>query len=160
MRNSKFFSEETIRKILNKLNILDNNLGGFTPVIDQDTGKITGYKTTIGGKDMVYPLSSFEHLTYEFASGGFTNNQSQITKEFNVEGYSKLIAFGYNHLNYSSNNYCEVLTLDDEQLLKIGYPCGMKIIDIPPNTSKLKAHIHCHGAYSDTGGIMHIVVVK
>lgn len=33
------------------------SLGGFTPVID-DTGKITGYKTKIGGADTVFPFSS------------------------------------------------------------------------------------------------------
>lgn len=32
-------------------------LGGFKPVIDESTGKITGYKTTIGGADTVFPFS-------------------------------------------------------------------------------------------------------
>lgn len=34
-----------------------SNLGGFTPVIDE-TGKITGYKTSVGGADTVFPFSS------------------------------------------------------------------------------------------------------
>lgn len=34
------------------------NLGGFTPVIDETTGEITGYKTAIGGADTVFPFSS------------------------------------------------------------------------------------------------------
>lgn len=33
------------------------NLGGFTPIIDE-TGKITGYKTSVGGADTVFPFSS------------------------------------------------------------------------------------------------------
>ena len=34
-----------------------NTLGGFTPVIDETTGKITGYTTEIGGADTVFPFS-------------------------------------------------------------------------------------------------------
>lgn len=34
-----------------------SKLGGFTPVID-DTGKITGYKTSVGGADTVFPFNS------------------------------------------------------------------------------------------------------
>lgn len=33
----------------------NSNLGGFTPIIDE-TGKITGYKTTVGGADTVFPF--------------------------------------------------------------------------------------------------------
>lgn len=36
---------------------VNQNLGGFTPVIDA-TGEITGYKTTVGGADTVFPFSS------------------------------------------------------------------------------------------------------
>ena len=36
---------------------LNSNLGGFTPVIDE-TGKITGYKTSAGGADTVFPFKS------------------------------------------------------------------------------------------------------
>ena len=32
-------------------------LGGFTPIIDPDTGKITGYTTIVGGADTVFPFS-------------------------------------------------------------------------------------------------------
>ena len=39
---------------------LYNNLmsmGGFLPIIDPATGKITGYKTNVGGADTVFPFS-------------------------------------------------------------------------------------------------------
>ena len=36
---------------------LNNKLAGFEPVLDS-TGKITGYKTNIGGADTVFPFSS------------------------------------------------------------------------------------------------------
>ena len=38
--------------------LLNDNLQGFTPVIDPTTGKIIGYKTAIGGADTVFPFSS------------------------------------------------------------------------------------------------------
>lgn len=41
---------------------LNDNLQGFTPVIDESTGKITGYKTTLGGADTVFPFSSESRL--------------------------------------------------------------------------------------------------
>ena len=34
---------------------LTNNLKGFEPILDS-TGKITGYKTSIGGADTVFPF--------------------------------------------------------------------------------------------------------
>ncbi|MCM1388096.1 MAG: hypothetical protein NC231_12270 [Bacillus sp. (in: Bacteria)] len=37
---------------------LINQLKGFDPVLD-NTGKITGYKTSIGGADTVFPFNSF-----------------------------------------------------------------------------------------------------
>ena len=40
-----------------------NTLGGFTPVIDA-FGKITGYTTTKGGADTVFPFSSEISETY------------------------------------------------------------------------------------------------
>ncbi len=39
-------------------NKLNEDLGGFKPVIDDSTGQITGYKTGIGGADTVFPFSS------------------------------------------------------------------------------------------------------
>lgn len=32
-------------------------MGGFLPIIDPATGKITGYKTDVGGADTVFPFS-------------------------------------------------------------------------------------------------------
>lgn len=40
------------------------DLGGFKPVIDETTGEITGYKTTIGGADTVFPFSGEQILTF------------------------------------------------------------------------------------------------
>ncbi len=37
---------------------LNNNLKGLNLIVDETTGKITGYKTSIGGADTVFPFSS------------------------------------------------------------------------------------------------------
>lgn len=55
---------------------INNNLaqlGSFTPVID-DTGKITGYTTTKGGADTVFPFS-FVDLTLQ----GTYSDKSTVT---------------------------------------------------------------------------------
>lgn len=36
---------------------LNDNLQVFQPVIDPETGQMTGYKTSIGGADTVFPFS-------------------------------------------------------------------------------------------------------
>lgn len=55
------FAAETMndleQRISDEFNQVNQNLGGFTPVIDA-TGEITGYKTTVGGADTVFPFSS------------------------------------------------------------------------------------------------------
>lgn len=47
-------AETKLGDINSALNTLNTNLGGFTPVIDE-TGRITGYKTTVGA-DTVFPF--------------------------------------------------------------------------------------------------------
>ena len=44
--------------VTSAINAVSDNLGGFTPVIDEVSGQITGYKTTIGGADTVFPFST------------------------------------------------------------------------------------------------------
>ena len=43
---------------LKEVNSSLTDLGGFKPVIDENTGEITGYKTTIGGADTVFPFNT------------------------------------------------------------------------------------------------------
>lgn len=66
-----------------------NDLGGFKPIIDETTGKITGYKTTLGGADTVFPFSSGANgiLTIDYAfsmamstnDGGVGSGSGKIT---------------------------------------------------------------------------------
>ena len=61
-------NKSTVQNEINELNKNLSNLGGFIPVIDE-TGKITGYKTNIGGADTVFPFSGgAEEMTF----GDFT----------------------------------------------------------------------------------------
>jgi len=48
---------------------LNNNLKGFSPVLDE-TGKITGYKTDIGGADTVFPFSGKTKFAIAHSWGG------------------------------------------------------------------------------------------
>lgn len=61
--------------ILSSVNAVVGQLQGFTPVINQSTGEMTGYKTTIGGADTVFPFT--KGLKYE--TGNATVNSTGIT---------------------------------------------------------------------------------
>ena len=61
-----------ITELNESLNELNSNLGGFTPVIDEE-GKITGYTTTIGGADTVFPFSSLCKSVYDGKEGSASN---------------------------------------------------------------------------------------
>lgn len=49
---------------------LNDNLQGFHPVIDPETGQMTGYKTTVGGADTVFPFSSVNKITIKLRIWG------------------------------------------------------------------------------------------
>lgn len=44
------------QRIADEFGSINNNLKGFEPILDS-TGKITGYKTALGGADTVFPFS-------------------------------------------------------------------------------------------------------
>lgn len=49
-------NKTTVQDKIEELDKQNQILGGFTPVIDE-TGKITGYTTSVGGADTVFPFS-------------------------------------------------------------------------------------------------------
>ena len=57
---------------------LNDNLQGFTPVIDESTGKITGYKTTLGGADTVFPFSDSSNPTEEFFDSIYISSSTSV----------------------------------------------------------------------------------
>lgn len=76
--------------------ILNNSLtdlGGFKPVIDETTGEITGYKTTIGGADTVFPFKSGKLLfAAKFAYS--TKDDGGTCYSFSVDGINKILITG------------------------------------------------------------------
>lgn len=64
------------------LNDKIETLGGFEPVIDE-TGKITGYKTKIGGADTVFPFRSITHC------GSYTENGSFDVTTFGLSNVKR-----------------------------------------------------------------------
>lgn len=71
MQQSCSLSEIITSAFISILSLLNNSLGGFTPIIDS-TGKITGYKTKVGA-DTVFPFSSVVNGTFTFIHGGSSN---------------------------------------------------------------------------------------
>lgn len=65
-----------------EITTLNNNLKGFTPICDV-TGRITGYKTNIGGADTVFPFSNGRFLIRGKVE--LTNNINfTVTQEFSL----------------------------------------------------------------------------
>lgn len=64
------------------------DLGGFKPVIDESTGEITGYKTTIGGADTVFPFSLFKELAYIAMKYGYGTTIGVVNKDSISAGYA------------------------------------------------------------------------
>lgn len=82
-------------KCVNQLNNSLSNLGGFTPVIDETTGQITGYTTKIGGADTVFPFSKGEMT--EFSGNGYRNTTNSIGFSIPIQGMYNRISFYTNH---------------------------------------------------------------
>ncbi len=69
---------------INKTNERINSLGGFTPIIDETTGEITGYKTEVGA-DTVFPFSSKKMILL-----GVWNPLANPTITFDVSDYPNI----------------------------------------------------------------------
>lgn len=65
------------------------DLGGFKPVIDESTGEITGYKTTIGGADTVFPFKSDIPSYIDCTLYTGNNDRSSKTTFNNSSGFIK-----------------------------------------------------------------------
>ncbi len=66
------------KKLKDEITALNDNLQGFTPVIDESTGKITGYKTTLGGADTVFPFSDSSNPTEEFFDSIYISSSTSV----------------------------------------------------------------------------------
>ena len=79
---------------------VNSSLKGFEPILD-DTGKITGYKTEIGGADTVFPFSNpfynaVNYKDYDKLSGntGYTNFYVDVTLPQDLNG-NELFIYSY-----------------------------------------------------------------
>ena len=103
---------------------LNDNLKGFTPVLDESTGKITGYKTTIGGADTVFPFSGNRIYIEKVSVTGPNGYGGSAYLYFNVTDYKKLkIKSLYNnsaangHAGGGSNTSVNVYNCDNNDYL-------------------------------------------
>ena len=73
------------------VNQLNSSLGGVSQfIVDETTGKITGYKTEIGGADTVFP---FNTLTF------IGNSDSQYVRTFSIASIDN------NYSEYTASNF-------------------------------------------------------
>ena len=75
-----------IHTFLYHLNCCLTDLGGFKPVIDESSGEITGYKTTIGGADTVFPFKSIYEAAFTFFRSGIIEVHHIIKNNKTVVG--------------------------------------------------------------------------
>lgn len=94
---------------LKALNSSLETLGGFTPVIDESTGQITGYTTTIGGADTVFPFKN--SITRELVASGSVSLGAKtvtINVKDKLNNYNDLTVdnFGFviTNISYSRSN--------------------------------------------------------
>ena len=88
------------------------NLGGFTPIIDE-TGKITGYKTSVGGADTVFPFSGeikVSQFQIHWTDTSFVNVAAKV-------GYYYYVLVPWN----GSDNNPLRLNNDGAELITSGY---------------------------------------
>lgn len=129
-------------KCVNELNASLTNLGGFTPIIDETTGEITGYKTKIGGADTVFPFKSgnFPCIVVTTHNGGVNTvamfvyfNEEGIPSGFTISAnsdtsYSQINLFNANILAFSrgaNSGYTNVTALQDLYYMYITNAAGM-----------------------------------
>ncbi len=95
---------------------LNDNLQGFTPVIDPTTGKIIGYKTAIGGADTVFPFSGTAKplkILGAVSLNGINGNNSSYAASNAIDGNTETC-----YLCNSDSGLQIVFTLDSEYIIK------------------------------------------
>ena len=62
------------------------SMGGFLPIIDPATGKITGYKTDVGGADTVFPFSGSYTVIFRLTLSvhGWTDGKNYGSYGWNI----------------------------------------------------------------------------
>ena len=107
-------TKSAIDELATSVSELNSNLGGFTPIID-DTGKITGYKTNVGGADTVFPFKGGEISVASLIIGKYAGGDSVST--------------------HASTNNTEIFTAKSAESASTGYitvnkDCAVKLFTI------------------------------
>ena len=87
LKNNISAIEQRYLELKDNIDMLGNSLGGFTPIIDEITGEVTGYKTNVGGADTVFPFSQELGLI----DGPLVLNSGSNYLYTFTEDYSKII---------------------------------------------------------------------
>lgn len=85
-------SRDTFTRTFVPFTQIDNSLGGFTPIIDESTGKITGYKTEVGA-DTVFPFSSELELIGSVSGNGTIDCSNKISDYNSLTSENFIIVF-------------------------------------------------------------------
>lgn len=143
--SGKAAGAQAVKEMFGKLN---DKLKGFEPVIDENTGKITGYKTAVGGADTVFPFSGFKNISKLTMLTASNSNMAYTIK--NKGRYIFVIAytqagaswFALNTINkwnekirlYSTNGYENTIyisEIEDNTLVDFnvyyGFCCILKV---------------------------------
>lgn len=67
--SGKAAGAQAVKEMFSELN---DKLKGFEPVIDENTGKMTGYKTAVGGADTVFPFSTIQFSEISSSNTSFS----------------------------------------------------------------------------------------
>ena len=91
--------------VTTKFNELSDSLGGITQfVVDETTGKISGYKTEIGGADTVFPFKSIPSKTQTVTNT--VNNKSVVFTFDELEEVVGVVAMSATPTTaYSTDNF-------------------------------------------------------
>lgn len=129
-------------------------MGGFTPVIDENTGQITGYRTTKGGADTVFPFNKASEPIYlgngtSFNIGSLVPNvdYTKLTSDNFIVGVSALASSSYTG---SSKSYSGSI-LDGFTLTK-SYNASTGILSLSGTYARASAKGNDGGRYCTCTG--------
>lgn len=90
------------------VNTLSNQLGGFTPIVDE-SGKITGYKTKIGGADTVFPFSDNYYEEYKVSVNSNSTSELKLTNGTIVSNDSNTLVSMTDNYLFTALKPCRVI---------------------------------------------------
>lgn len=81
--SGKAAGAQAVKEMFSEIN---DNLKGFTPVIDENTGKMTGYKTAVGGADTVFPFSGNYTVVFRLTLSvhGYIDGKNYGSSSWNI----------------------------------------------------------------------------